>query len=113
MFQGMRGGAVRKGPVESLHTGTSIITSHQAIRKTDTEILDIYPIRVAFQSMGNLEPRALGMGTACIKQCKRPASRKLEGDRSKPLDFRSQGSNNSKATGTGDLEHLILWCIAM
>ena len=109
MFQGMRGGAVHKGLAESLHTGTSIIISHWAVRKTDTKILDIYLIRAAFQSLGNLESRALGTGTACIKQRKRPASRKLERDRSKPCDFRSQGGNDSKAAGTGSLEYLVSW----
>ena len=70
-------------------------------------IPDVYPIRAVFQSMGNLEPSALGAGTACVKQRKRPASRKLGRDRSKPRDFRSQGGNNGKAAGTGGLEHLI------
>ena len=63
--------------------------------------------------MGNLEPRALGAGTACVKQCKKPASRKLGGDRSKPHDFRFQGSNDGKAAGTSSLEHLVPWYIAM
>ena len=113
MFQRMRGGAVSKGPARCTHTGTSMISSHQAVRKTDTGTSDMYPIRAAFQSLGNLEPRALSTGTACIKQCKRPVSRKLGGDRSKPCDFRSQGSNDGKATGTGSLEHLIPRCVAM
>src|SRR6266480_3570783 len=106
MFQRMREGAVSKGPARCMHTGTSMISSHQAVRKTDTGTSDMYLIRVAFQSLGNLKPRTLGAGTTCIKQCKRPASRKLGGDQSKPLDFRSQGSNDGKATSTGGLEHL-------
>jgi len=90
-----------------------MISSHQAVRKTDTGTSDMYPIRAAFQSLGNLEPRALGAGTARVKQRKRPASRKLGGDRSKPLDFRSQGGNDGKAAGTGGLEHLVPRCVAM
>jgi len=113
MFQRMRGGAVSKGPARCTHTGTSMISSHQAVRKTDTGTSDMYPIRAAFQSLGNLEPRALGAGTARVKQRKRPASRKLGGDRSKPLDFRSQGGNDGKAAGTGGLEHLVPRCVAM
>ena len=113
MFQRIREGAVSKEPARYMHTSTSMISSHQAIRKTDTGTSDMYLIRVAFQSLGNLKPRTLGAGTTCIKQCKRPASRKLGGDQSKPLDFRSQGSNDGKATSTSGLEHLILWCIAM
>ena len=80
MFQEMRGGTVCKELAGPLYTDTSMITSYQAIKKTNMEIPDIYLIRVAFQSMGNLEPRALGAGTTCIKQCKKPASRKLGGD---------------------------------
>ena len=80
MFQRMRGGAVSKEPARCTYTGTSIISSHQVIRKTDTGTSDMYPIRVAFQSMGNLKLKALGMSTICIKQCKKSISKKLEGD---------------------------------
>ena len=76
-------------------------------------IPDIYLIRAAFQSMGNLEPSALGAGTTHVKQCKRPVSRKLGRDRSKPRDFRSQGSNDSKAASTSGLEHLVPQWVAM
>ena len=63
--------------------------------------------------MKNLEPSTLGMSTAYIKQCKRPISKKLERDQSKPWDFRSQGGNDGKAAGTGGLEHLIPRWVAM
>ena len=79
-FQKMRGGAVGRGPAASTYTGTNMTSSYQAIRKTDMGIPDVYPIRVAFQSMGNLEPSTLGAGTARVKQRKRPASRKLGRD---------------------------------
>ena len=111
-FQKMRGGAVGRGPAVSMHTGTNMTSSHRAIRKTDMGIPDVYPIRAAFQSMGNLEPSTLGAGTACVKQCKKPASRKLGRDRSKPRDFRSQGGNDGKAAGTGGLEYLVPWWVA-
>src|SRR5204863_6332061 len=101
-----------RGPAASMHTGTNITSSHRAVRKTDMGIPDVYLIRAAFQSMGNLEPSALGAGTARIKQRKKPASRKLGRDRSKPRDFRSQGGNNDKAAGTGGLEHLVLRWVA-
>ena len=66
-FQKMRGGVVGREPAASMHTGTNMTSSHRAIRKTNMGIPDVYPIRAAFQSMGNLEPSALGAGTICVK----------------------------------------------
>ena len=79
-FQQMREGTVDRELAAFIYISTNIISSYQAIRKTDIGIPDIYLIRVVFQSMGNLEPSTLGIGTIYIKQYKRPASRKLGRD---------------------------------
>ena len=63
----MRGDAVGRGPAASIYTSTNMTSSYQAIRKTDMGIPDVYLIRAAFQSIENLEPSALGMGTTRIK----------------------------------------------
>ena len=70
--------------------------------------LENYLISIAFQSIENLKPIVLGMGTICIKQCSKPTNRKLRRNQSKPLNFRFQSSNDSKTTNTGSLEYLIL-----
>ena len=66
-FQKVRKSTVSRESAVSIYTNTNIIFSYQVIRKTDIEILDIYLIRIVFQSIRNLKPSTLGAGTIYIK----------------------------------------------